>query len=302
MRRLTVLHTTIYRYAAPVTLGEHRMMFRPRDSHDLRLVSTGLVINPAPSGIRWLFDAFGNSVAIASFATQATELRFESRVDIEHYEGELPDAVLDEAAKTYPFTYLDTELPDLVGPLTRRHCEPEIAQWARGFLDESGAIGTMDMLTAMTQAVKANFTYMARDEVGVQPPAQTLALRSGSCRDFAFLMMEAVRSLGLAARFVSGYIYVPATDQPGGNVGGGATHAWLQVYLPGAGWVEFDPTNGIVGNRDLIRVAVARDPVQAQPLSGSWTGRPADYLGMTVNVSVTRSAAPAAPEASPAAA
>lgn len=147
--------------------------------------------------------------------------------------------------------------------------------------------------------MKATFTYMARDELGVQPPAQTLALKSGSCRDFAFLMMEAVRSLGLAARFVSGYIYMPATDQPGGNIGGGANHAWLQVYLPGAGWVEFDPTNGIVGNRDLIRVAVARDPAQAQPLSGSWTGRRADYLGMTVEVTTTPP--PAAPAATPAA-
>jgi transglutaminase-like putative cysteine protease len=305
MRRLTVQHTTVYRYAAPVTLGEHRMMFRPRDSHDLRLVSTGLVIDPAPSAIRWLFDVFGNSVAIASFATQATELRFDSRVDIEHYEDAIGDAALDEAAKTYPFTYLDTELPDLVGPLTRRHSEPEIAQWARGFLADAGSSGTMDILTSMTQSVKGNFTYTPREEQGVQSPAQTLSLGSGSCRDFAFLMMEAVRSLGLAARFVSGYIYSPATDPAGGgNIGGGATHAWLQVYLPGAGWVEFDPTNGIVGNRDLIRVAVARDPMQAQPLSGSWTGRPADYLGMTVSVSVSATPEPqdAAPQPAPAAA
>jgi transglutaminase-like putative cysteine protease len=107
---------------------------------------------------------------------------------------------------------------------------------------------------------------------------------SGSCRDLAALMMDAVRTLGFAARFVSGYLY----DADGaGNIGGGATHAWVQVYLPGSGWVEFDPTNGIVGNRDLIRVAVARDPGRAAPLKGTWTGLPADYLGMTVEVAVT---------------
>jgi transglutaminase-like putative cysteine protease len=99
-------------------------------------------------------------------------------------------------------------------------------------------------------------------------------------------MMEAARALGLAARFISGYLYSPATDN-GGNVGGGATHAWVQIYLPGAGWMEFDPTNGIVGNRDLIRVAVVRDPAQAIPISGSWTGTPSDYLGMTVDVTIS---------------
>jgi transglutaminase-like putative cysteine protease len=122
---------------------------------------------------------------------------------------------------------------------------------------------------------------------------RTLKVGSGTCRDFALLMMEAVRSLGLAARFVSGYLYSPGRDR-GGHVGGGSTHAWVRVYLPGAGWVEFDPTNGIVGNRDLIRVAVARDPGQALPLHGTWTGFPSDSLGMAVEVSVTSTAPPAA--------
>ena len=130
-----------------------------------------------------------------------------------------------------------------------------------------------------------SFTYVARDETGVQDPVMTLRLRSGSCRDFAVLMMEAVRSLGLAARFVSGYLYVPE-GRRGERVGGGATHAWLEVYVPGAGWIEFDPTNGIVGNHDLIRVAVARDPRQAVPISGTWTGFPSDHHGMEVEVEV----------------
>ncbi len=286
MRRLNVRHITTYRYSEPITPGDHRMMFRPRDSHDLRLISATLAISPQPIAIRWLYDVFGNSVAIASFEGTATELHFESLVSLEHYEAGAPDFALDGAAKDYPFSYLDTELPDLIGPMTRRHNEPEIAQWARSFLHNAGeATGSMEMLTAMTVGIKEKFIYAARDEMGVQTPLETLNLGTGSCRDFAFLMMEAVRSLGLAARFVTGYIYSPAGSS--GNVGGGATHAWLQVYLPGAGWVEFDPTNGIIGNRDLIRVAVARDPSQAQPLSGTWTGTPSSYLGMSVDVTVT---------------
>ena len=154
------------------------------------------------------------------------------------------------------------------------------------------------LLTTITHAIRARFTYVAREEMGVQDPIRTLRLGSGSCRDFAVLMIEAVRALGFAARFVSGYLYVPQRSTPispgQSRVGGGATHAWLRVYVPGAGWVEMDPTNGIVGNRDLIRVAVARDHRQAVPLHGTWTGFPSDSLGMTVEVSVTE-AEPDAP-------
>ena len=135
-------------------------------------------------------------------------------------------------------------------------------------------------------AIHESFVYTRRLEPGTQPPRLTLQLRRGTCRDFALLMMEAVRSLGFAARFVTGYVYVPSRDGSETR-GGGSTHAWCQVYLPGAGWVEFDPTNGIVGNRDLIRVAVARDPRQAMPLTGSYHGKAADFESMTVQVNVT---------------
>src|SRR5207244_10579107 len=144
-------------------------------------------------------------------------------------------------------------------------------------------------------AISREFTYIRREKMGVQEPQETLALRTGSCRDFAVLMMEAVRSLCLAARFVSGYLYVPSSDREG-HVGGGATHAWVQVYLPGAGWIEFDPTNGIVGNRNLIRVAAARHPRQAIPLSGTYEGSREDFIGMTVEVAVTGEAPAAATE------
>lgn len=144
---------------------------------------------------------------------------------------------------------------------------------------------TWELLVRMTRTIKESFTYSARLEMGIQDPLTTLSLRRGSCRDLALFMMEAARSLGLAARFISGYLYVP--HKPGKKViGGGSTHAWLEVYLAGAGWVEFDPTNGIAGNQNLIRVAVVRDPAQAPPISGTWTGFPGDSLGMTVTVNV----------------
>ncbi len=178
-------------------------------------------------------------------------------------------------------------MPDLLRSIERHYPDPqrELSGWAHAFVRGRGPARTADLLARITHAIRRDFTYVRREEAGIQDPLLTLKLRSGSCRDFALLMMEAVRSLGFAARFVSGYLHVPATAP--GRVGGGATHAWVQVYLPGAGWVEFDPTNGIVGSAGLIRVAIARDPGQALPLWGSWTGFPSDNLGLTVEVSVT---------------
>jgi transglutaminase-like putative cysteine protease len=287
---LTVRHLTTYRYRQPVAFGEHRMMFRPREGHDQRLLEARLEIAPEPSDLRWLHDVFGNSVAIARFAGRAQELRFESVVRLDHSPAHELDFRLDESARTWPFCYGVDDLPDLARSIERQHPDPEreVERWVRGFArGDGGPRGTLDMLADMTRAVKRDFAYVARREHGIQEPTRTLKTRSGTCRDFAVLMIEAVRSLGLAARFVSGYIYSPGRDRGGQHVGGGSTHAWVRVYLPGAGWVEFDPTNGIVGNRDLVRVAVARDPRQAVPLQGTWTGFPADSLGMTVEVAVT---------------
>jgi transglutaminase-like putative cysteine protease len=286
-RRLQVSHVTVYRYAKPVTFGEHRMMFRPRESHDLRLIEASLTISPPAASIRWLHDVFGNSVTIAQFDRLGTELRFESNILVEHFEADLPDYPVADYARTYPFSYDSSEIPDLSRLIERAYPDPghTVDRWAKSFLAPSGSTETWSLLTAMTRAVRADFSYAARDAEGVQTPVHTVSTKSGTCRDFALLMMEAVRSLGFAARFVSGYLYQP--DAGGeGPATGGATHAWAQVYMPGAGWVEFDPTNGIVGNRDLIRIAVARDPSQAVPLSGSFIGQQSDFLGITVGVTV----------------
>jgi transglutaminase-like putative cysteine protease len=289
MAILTVHHLTTYRYSEPVELGEHRMMFRPRASHDLRLLSSSLEITPRPADLRWLHDAFDNSVAVTVFEGLTTEVSFESRITLEHFETTLPQYPIEEYAQTYPFAYVVEDFPNLSSALCHHfECE-NVGKWALQFLDSASSTDTMKLLRAMTAGIKEDFTYVQRAEKGVQSPDQTLKSRRGSCRDFAVLMMEAVRSLGLAARFVSGYIFSPAQELDGERVplGGGSTHAWMQVFLPGAGWIDFDPTNSIVGNRNLIRVAVAWSPEHVLPLWGTYYGNPSSFIAMDVTVTVT---------------
>lgn len=288
MRRLSVRHTTVYRYRQPVSFGPHRLVFRPRDSHDLRLVSTVLEIEPQ-ARVRWLHDVFGNSIAIASFSEPADRLRFLSSITVDNYGLDDTDFPIEEYARSYPFSYPVSEQPDLVRLSERHYPDPnhQVDRWAKRFVRDLGLLGTRDILLAITRAIHTGFGYQRRYSVGTQTPAQTLTLKTGTCRDFALLMMEAARALGFAARFVTGYLYDPALDgADGGVVGAGATHAWATVYLPGAGWVEFDPTNGKVGGTNLIRVAVTRDPDQAVPLSGTYFGAAADFVGMDVSVEV----------------
>ena len=287
MSILTVRHSTVYRYNQPVWLGEHRMMFRPKESHDLRLIRTVLAIEPNPCKLRWLHDPFDNSVAVATFEGTTSELSFESIVTLEHFETWLPEYPLEEYARTYPFRYSDEDFPNLVRALTHHYPDKAVSEWALQFLDDSDATDTMKVLRAMTHGIRDQFKYNHRIEKGVQTPEETLRIRSGSCRDFAVVMMEGARSLGIAARFVSGYIFTPNRS---GLAGGGATHAWMQAYLPGAGWVDFDPTNNIIGNRNLIRVAVAWTPEQVLPLWGTYEGSPGAFLDMDVNVSVQEDA------------
>lgn len=285
MTVLTVRHVTEYNYAKPVTFGEHRLMMRPRDSHDLRLLDTALTITPAAT-VRWLHDVFGNSIAIATFSEKAAELVVESSFRAEHFPLPETEVAVEETARHYPFSYDAAEIPDLMRTVERHYPDPEhrVDAWARRFVEAQKDGDTLAILRCMVEAIESEFTYNPRDEMGTQDPLVTLESGTGTCRDFALFLMEAARSLGLAARFVSGYLY---DDEGSGVVGGGATHAWAQIYLPGAGWVEFDPTNGLVGGRNLIRVAVTRDPKQAIPLGGTFTGAPADYLGMTIRVEIT---------------
>ncbi len=300
---LSIRHLTRYRYRKPVAFGEHRMMFRPLESDDQRLLSSALTITPAPSRLRYTRDVFGNCVGLARFATRARDLVFDSRVTLDHR----PPPAFVEAGDDFaaqsgmpPSFYGAEDMPNLAPSMERRHPDPEgaVERWARSFMGQDERVGPRRLLADMTRAIHGGFRYASRPHGEAQPPAQTLASRTGACRDFALLMMDAARSLGFAAQFVSGYIHGPPRRAGvSAKRGGGHTHAWVRVYLPACGWVEFDPTNGAVGAADLVRVAIARDPRQALPLCGIWRGEAGDFLGMDVEVEVTSeedSARPAA--------
>ena len=286
-----ITHTTQYRYRRPVRLGQHRVMFRPRGSHDLRVLATDMNVTPPAVDIRLVQDVYSNSVALVQPQSPAAELKVECSFTVEHTGTRALDLPLHAEALAYPFTYAEEDRIALQHYLMPYYDDPTgaLMQWARQFVRGDGPTGTRELLVEMNRSVRAAMLYLARFGEGVQTPYETLRLQSGTCRDFATLMMEAVRRLGYAARFVSGYLYTPWLDDgAGGYVGAGTTHAWLQVYLPGAGWIPFDPTNNLVGGTDLIRVGMARHASLASPVSGSWDGFPGDFAELFVDVQVRR--------------
>jgi transglutaminase-like putative cysteine protease len=230
---------------------------------------------------------FGNSVAIATFDARAQTLSISSTAVVEHNPAEEFALTADDPAYFYPFSYDREEFPDLAQYIAPQYGDPggELSAWALNFLDPNGPTQTFNILSGMTHGIREQFSYRKRFEHGTQHPLDTLQTKSGTCRDYALFMIEALRRLGIAARFVSGYLFIPG-DRAHGYAGGGSTHAWVQVYLPNAGWIEFDPTNGIVGTRDLVRVAVARDPRQAIPLHGTYLGSADAFVGMHVSIDV----------------
>jgi transglutaminase-like putative cysteine protease len=291
MPLLIISHTTRYSYSQPVSFGEHRIMMRPRESFDQRMVGARLEIDPLPASLRWVHDVFGNSLALARFEGRAVQLTVSSTTQLDHAPLAGHQIEIEDYARLFPFTYSSEDMPDLLRSIERQYLDPEreVDRWARRFVADDGATETVALLADIAASIRRNFTYVARHAKGTQTPLETLALRQGTCRDFAVLMIEAVRALGFAAHFVSGYVYDPYWAE--GRVGGGNTHAWVRVFLPGSGWVEFDPTNGIIGSQGLVRVAVARDPYQAIPLSGTWSGPPGAYNGMQIDVDIRKSAA-----------
>ena len=280
MRQIKITHTTRYRYPRPVRLNEHKLLLRPREGHDIRIASSRLGIHPGHQ-VLWHRDVQGNSVAMVSFDEETDFLEIDSEVVIEHYEDTPVDFSLDRRAAQYPFQYDAGERADLtpfMQPLFTQHIGT-LRDWIDGFWRPGQTLPTFDLLERMNRAIPEQLQYGKREAVGVQRPAETLAKGSGTCRDFATLFMEACRHLGLAARFVSGYRYDPqlASDQ-------GATHAWCEVYLTGAGWRGFDSTAGQRAVGDHIAVAVARHPEWIPPVSGTYHGQAKSKLEVEVRV------------------
>lgn len=290
MTTFRIRHRTRYTYDGPVTFGPHRLMIRPRDGHDMRILESSLVLSPVAE-VRWVFDAFGNSVALLTFAGPADELIIESELKLRRYGVDEPLPRIARHAGTYPVHYDPDDLIDLAPFLANQFPEdcPAIHAWIRSTLPELPAEST-DVLDRLAANIHSAFSYGRRVERGVQSPGATIRLGRGTCRDFAVLFMEAARYLGFAARFVTGYLYDSGADRGGDGAlsGGGSTHAWADVFIPGVGWIEFDPTNRIVAGRNLLRVAVTRTQTQALPVSGVFSGAGA-FRSMQVEVSVRRS-------------
>jgi transglutaminase-like putative cysteine protease len=294
-RIFAVEHETVYRYARPVRFLEHRLLYRPRSAHDFDVIGSSLEVTPK-SDVREMQDVFSNSVTLFTPRTECDRLRVLAKFAIRQSARRKVDQPIAPHAERYPFDYTFDERRDLGGRLEPHYPDPDgrLYEWTRAMFKDEPRPRTLELVDAIAKRIRAEFVYVARDTEGTQTPHETLTLRSGTCRDFALLMMEAVRRLGIAARYVSGYLYDPALDRDDNNdgiadvKGAGSTHAWLHVYLPGAGWLPFDPTNPQKGGASLIRVAHARDPAQALPLKGDWYGAAEDYLGMEVRVTVAR--------------
>jgi len=280
MHRIRIQHLTEYLFFAPVTFNTHRLLIRPREGHDVRIESSKLIISPAYR-IKWQRDVFDNSLALVSFSEPSDKLTIASEVVIQHYEQAPFDFLLEDYAINYPFNYADSERADLLAyqQLVFLNDQRMINDWLLQF--NCLGMNTFGMLMLLNQTISTQFRYQMREEPGVQSPAYTLEHKSGSCRDYATLLIEACRCLGLASRFVSGYLHAPATEE-----GHASTHAWVEVYLPGTGWKGFDPTSGEVTSSKHIAVAVARDPESVPPISGSFIGLGSNKPTMHVNVKV----------------
>lgn len=281
---LLVRHVTTYRYASPVQFGPHRLMLRPRDSFDLRILDTQISITPAAT-LSWMHDVYGNPVAVASFQDMGDQLEIVSELVLRRYASTFPSRQASSAAPFVPH-YSDGE---------RIVLQPYITPAVE---DDGGTLGAWisdvlarpsdnpDPLARLSSTIHAEFGYAVRYEEGTQAPGMTLSLRAGSCRDLAWLFIEAVRRLGYAARFVTGYLHADSNDSQN-RAAIGLTHAWAEVYVPGDGWVEFDPTNALVADPHLIRVGVARIPSEASPVAGSFMGPVGAQIGLAVGVDIS---------------
>lgn len=282
---LRIVHRTEYRYDRPVVLYPHQLMLRPRDGHDLWVDDAFLTIVPQ-ARLRWYFDTFGNSIAEASFEGETRSLVIVSELLLRRYVRDFHAKPVGAHVCPFPFVYADDDARDLSPFLAAQH-PLEVAvldQWLDGHFMERPGVAFL-FLQRLSDAIHRNLQYSSREEMGTQSAAETITKGVGTCRDFAFLFMEAARRFGFAARFVTGYLNDQGSGADG-PVGGGATHAWADAFVPGEGWIEFDPTNRITAGSALIRVATTRTPEQASPISGSFHAAGASCTGLDVSVDV----------------
>lgn len=280
IKQIRILHETAYSYAQPVTFGPHRILIRPREGHDVRIIEVRLDIQPQAT-VRWLRDVEGNSVAVATFMDSAKLLKIKAEIDVELNDDPIIECLIDENARSYPFQYSPSEQVELIPyRLPSYPYEgPALHQWLREIYSPGQLVDTFELLSRLNSYIFESLQYNVRWDPGVQLPHETISLRSGSCRDYAVLMMEAARFWGFAARFVTGYIQMAQGQH-------GATHAWTEVYIPGAGWRGFDPTNNKLVGDEHISVAVAREQEKAAPISGIWEGPSGAFESMNVSVQV----------------
>jgi transglutaminase-like putative cysteine protease len=280
MKQIRILHRTEYYYHVPVTLGPHHALIRPREGHDIHIQNLTLEIEPQAS-VRWLRDIYGNSIAVLAFNEATTRLILNSDVLVTLYDDLPVECLLESSASSYPFQYAADEQIEIVPYRlpSYPHDGPAVQNWLRDLYRPGQIINTLELLNKLNTRIFESFQYRYRPEYGVQLPCATLAMGSGSCRDYAVFMMEAARHWGFASRFVTGYIQMSEGQH-------GATHAWTEVYLPGAGWCGYDPTNNKRVGSEHVSVAVAREQEKASPLSGSWEGPPDAFQRMEVSVQV----------------
>ncbi|MXQ08993.1 transglutaminase family protein [Alphaproteobacteria bacterium GH1-50] len=285
MACLEIVHTTTYRYRHEVSLGPHRLMLRPRETRELRLLAHALSISPTAT-VTWAHDVAGNAVATAVFDGVTDHLAIESRASVELTAPAWPVFAIAASAAQYPFVYADDEWTDLGALTVPQYPDPDgrLSLWVEGFV-MARPTDTLSLLKDISNGVSTQILYQSRDDEGTQSPIETLDRRWGSCRDFAVLLAEAARRLGFGARIVSGYLSDPEMSLVG-SAGSGSTHAWVEIFVPGAGWIAFDPTNRSVGSQNLIPVAVGRGIHQIVPVSGSFSGGRGALSDLAVGVEV----------------
>lgn len=261
------------------------MMLRPRETRDLRLIAFDLDISPA-ANVVWSYDVAGNAIASAMFDAPSDKLSIQSRMTVDLTAPIWPVFPIAASAISYPFVYAADDWTDLGALALPQYADDagRLAVWVEQFVMDRPT-DTLSLLKDIANGVTSQIAYESRETEGTQGPLETLSRGKGTCRDFAVLFAEAVRTLGFGARLVSGYLYAPGGDRRG-VLANGSTHAWVEIFVPGAGWIPFDPTNQSTGSANLIPVAVARNISQLSPVAGSFQGTISDLHGMEIMVHV----------------